>query len=167
MRILLALFVLFTLAVAAQPARQDSSLFDFWVGEWEATWTDPDGFTAKGKNIITKILDGKVIHENFSVLTGQSKGFKGQSVSVLDGRTGQWKQTWVDNQNSYLPFTGGADGSSRFFAQEFVTPKGVTVKQKMVFRNITPGAFDWDWLKSTDGGATWTNAWQIRYTRMR
>jgi len=151
---------------SSQTAKQDSSLFDFWVGEWDLTWKDPNGSIGTGKNIITKILDGKVIMENFSALTGQSKGYKGQSFSILDGRTGTWKQTWVDNQNAYLPFTGGAEGNNRFFEQEFMK-NGKLQKGKMIFRDITKDHFTWDWMGSTDSGATWTTQWSIQYIRKK
>jgi hypothetical protein len=147
-----------------QPQKPDSSLFDFWLGEWDLTWKDPDGTTASGTNIVTKTLDGKVIQENFSGLSGQSKGYKGNSVSVLDQRTGMWKQTWVDNQSAYLSFTGGADGSDRYFVEEFVK-NGKVHKGKMIFRNISKDSLLWDWKVSSNGGATWTDQWSITYKR--
>ena len=166
------LFFVFVLGVvvsgvaAAQSTVSDSVLFDFWVGKWDLTWKDPDGTTAKGSNVISKILDGVVIHENFTVLSGQSKGFKGQSVSVLDNRTKTWKQTWVDNQNSYLPFSGGAEGNNRFFGQEFVR-NGTLIQQKMVFREITKNSLTWDWMNSLDSGKTWKTNWTINYKRKK
>lgn len=165
--------ILFTFLISfsafSQQAKQDSTLFDFWVGEWDLTWKDPDGSTATGKNIITKILDGKVIHEDFIALTGQSKGFKGESFSILENRTGTWKQTWVDNQNSFLSFTGGSgdNGKTRFFSQEFTNRKGALVKQKMVFRDITNRSFVWDWMNSSDSGKTWNTGWSIDYKRKK
>ncbi|MFA6470072.1 MAG: hypothetical protein WCW35_14350 [Bacteroidota bacterium] len=165
--LLTTLICTFTLP-AQQPVKSDSSLFDFWIGEWELSWKDPDGTTASGKNSITKILDGTVIREHFEALTGQSKGFKGESVSLLDQRTGEWKQTWVDNQYSYLPFTGGDEKSGeRFFAQEFIGKKGFLVKQKMVFRSITKNSFTWDWMNSLDSGKTWITNWSINYMRKK
>ena len=71
MRQFFFILLLFSTAFSQQSAKQDSSLFDFWVGEWNLTWKDPDGSTATGTNIITKILDGTVIQENFTGLTGQ------------------------------------------------------------------------------------------------
>ena len=31
--------------------------FDFWVGDWDLTWTNKQGETKKGSNKILKILD--------------------------------------------------------------------------------------------------------------
>lgn len=163
MRLLFTLLLFISFSATAQ---QDSSLFDFWVGEWDLTWTDPDGSTAHGKNSITKILDGKVIRENFVALSGKSKAFKGESFSVLDKRSGTWKQTWVDNQNAYLPFVGGSEGDMKFFAQEFMN-KGKLVKQKMLFRDITQQSFVWEWMNSSDSGKTWNVQWNIQYKRRK
>ncbi|MFA5834561.1 MAG: hypothetical protein WDA22_13870 [Bacteroidota bacterium] len=159
--------IIFTMQLfGQQPVKQDPTLFDFWVGEWDLTWKDPDGSTASGRNLITKILDGKVIQENFTGLTGQSKGYKGQSNSLLDNRTGVWMQTWVDNQSSYLPFTGGAEGANRFFEHEFMKD-GKLHRGKMIFRNITKDAFVWGWMKSIDNGKTWNIEWSINYQRIK
>lgn len=164
--LLLCIFLHAASAVAQQPQRADSSLFDFWVGEWDVSWTDPDGSTAYGTNVITKILDGKVILEQFTGLTGQNKGYKGTSISVLENRTGQWRQSWADNQNGYFSFTGGAEGENRFFEHEFMKD-GSLHKGKMIFRNITKNALVWDWMKSTDGGKTWSVQWTINYQRKK
>ena len=164
MRIIFITLVFSLPLFGQQMQKQDSTLFDFWIGTWDLTWKDPDGTTATGRNIITKILDGAVIQENFTGLSGQAKGYKGQSNSVLDSRTGMWKQTWVDNQNAYLPFTGGADGENRFFEHEFMK-NGKLQKGKMIFRNITKNAFVWDWMKSIDGGTSWKIEWSINYQR--
>lgn len=163
MRIFFCYFLLLSYPAFSQ---HDSALFDFWIGKWDLTWKDPDGTTARGSNIISKILDSSVIHENFEALSGQAKGFKGQSVSVLDNRTKTWKQTWVDNQNSYLPFDGGAEGNKRFFMQEFVR-NGALIKQKMIFRDITRNSLTWDWMKSLDSGKTWSTSWTIYYKRKK
>ena len=41
--------------------------FDFWVGEWDATWPGQNGSkSGHGTNSIMRILDGCVVQENFS-----------------------------------------------------------------------------------------------------
>jgi len=39
----------------------------FWIGEWALTWDNADGTKGRGTNRIEKILDGKVIQENFQI----------------------------------------------------------------------------------------------------
>ncbi len=52
-----------------------STQFDFWLGDWNCTW----GEDGKGTNRVLRIMDGKVIQENFS-----APDLQGMSVSVYD-----------------------------------------------------------------------------------
>jgi len=54
--------------------------FDFWVGDWDVHWLNPDSSYTYGENHIVKTLDGNVIQEHFNDPT---TGFKGTSISVL------------------------------------------------------------------------------------
>lgn len=137
---------------------KETSQFDFWVGEWDLTWGD-DG---KGRNRITKILDGCVIYEAFDGTP--SIPLKGMSVSTFDARAGQWKQTWVDNSGSYLDLVGGMEADQMILIRHSEL-KGKPVQHRMVFYNITENALDWSWERSDDGGASWTILWHIHYTR--
>jgi len=137
--------------------------FDFWVGNWSLEWTGKDGEIIKGKNIVTKILDAKVVKENFE---DPSTGFKGTSISVYSPIKGTWHQAWADNQGGYYNFVGEIDGDKRIFK---TLPKKVNdnvVIQRMVFHNITANKFTWDWEMSKDGGKTWKLNWQINYTKV-
>ena len=78
-------------------SEQPETQFDFWLGEWDCAW----GEDGKGSNRIERILDGKVIQENFD-----GSDFLGISVSVWDSHRKLWCQTWVDNSGAYLDFTG-------------------------------------------------------------
>lgn len=132
-----------------------NSQFDFWLGTWDVTWGD-DG---AGTNHVLRIMDGKVIQENFS-----APGLQGMSVSVYDPERQLWCQTWVDNNGSYLDFTGQfADGKMTLVRNAIV--QGAACQQRMVWYNLAPDGFDWNWERSDDGGQTWQVKWQIRYTR--
>lgn len=75
--------------------------FDFWVGEWDLTWPgEKPGEMGHGGNSIKRIMGGCVIEERFT--GGESMPLRGMSVSTFDSRAGKWKQTWVDNEGSYL-----------------------------------------------------------------
>src|SRR5690349_14938400 len=73
----------------------ESSQFDFWVGDWIATWSD----TLQGSNHIEKLFGNCTIHENFA---DPNSNFLGQSWSVYNGNSKKWQQTWVDNQGGYI-----------------------------------------------------------------
>jgi hypothetical protein len=77
-------------------AMPEAAQFDFWLGEWALEW----GEDGHGTNVIMKSLDDCVIVERFDGTP--SIPLRGMSVSVYDARLGQWRQTWVDNQDSLL-----------------------------------------------------------------
>lgn len=139
--------------------------FDFWVGNWELTWDEADGKVGKGTNRIERILGEKVIKENFEARSGSMKGFTGKSYSVYNPQSGEWKQTWVDNQGAYLDFEGEINGEKRIFKRKFTTPEGQEVMQRMVFYDIKENSFIWDWEVSQDNGETWQLQWRISYER--
>jgi hypothetical protein len=139
----------------------DSTLFDFWVGEWDASWVNADGTTSKGTNSIKKILDGKVIEENFR----DPQGLKGISISVYNSANKTWHQAWADNQGGYYDFVGEIDGEKRIFRTPTKEVKGKLVTERMVFYSITPKSMMWDWELSVDGGKTWKLQWRISYKK--
>ena len=139
----------------------DSSLFDFWIGEWNLTWDNSDGSKSKGTNSIVKSLDGKVIQENFM----DEKGFKGTSISVFNPGKLIWHQAWADNQGGYFNFVGEKDGDSRIFKTIPKTVDDKIMVFRMVFYDIKSESMTWDWQHSSDGGQTWDIKWRIFYQR--
>lgn len=139
------------------------SAFDFWVGKWEVSWKINDSTTQKGINEITKILDGKVIQENFE---DPNSKFKGTSISVYDPNKRSWHQAWADNSGGYFNFIGEWNDSVRIFKTLPEIKDGKINISRMVFRNIQEHHFIWDWEKSEDGGQTWNIKWQIFYKRL-
>ncbi len=138
--------------------------FEFWVGEWDLTWPGQKaGETGHGTNSIKRIMDGCVVQENFS--GADSMPMRGTSVSVFDARAGKWKQTWVDNQGGYLDFVGEFKDGQMILQREGIRPDGTKVLQRMVWKNISAGEFDWSWEGSRDGGKTWQVNWPIHYKR--
>ena len=83
-----SIFILLWAAFLGIPVQAQTSIddlppeefYDFWVGEWDASWDEPEGKKGKGVNVITKDLDQKVIRESFQILEGQSAGFISISV---------------------------------------------------------------------------------------
>lgn len=139
---------------------QDNSetTFDFWLGDWEAKWYNPDSSIIYGSNSITKILDGKVIEENF---ISPTQNFKGKSLSVYNPIRKSWHQAWTDNQGGYYDFIGLFEKDRRIFS----TDTSKKIIQRMVFYNIQKDSFSWDWESSRDAGKTYQLSWRIFYTR--
>lgn len=138
----------------------ESRQFDFWLGSWDLTW----GEDGRGTNVVSKILDGQVVQEQF---TGEpSTPYYGLSLSVYDGQAGCWQQTWVDSQGAYLDFRGGWEAdSARMVLSRPAVVDGQPVRQRMVWYNITADSLEWCWERSADDGATWQTLWHIRYRR--
>ena len=158
----LIIMVLFSWPLAAQ----DGNEFDFWVGTWDLSWTYSDGTSGKGKNIISKTLDGKVLQENFEAVdSGPYNGFKGTSISVFNPNTKSWHQAWADNQGGYFNFVGEVDNDKRIFKTLPVVRDGKETVARMRFYNIESDGFIWDWEQTKDGGETWTLQWRIHYKR--
>ncbi len=134
---------------------------DFWVGEWTVTWTGPEGAQQQGHNSISQTLDGCVIYEQFDGNPGNN--LIGRSMSTYAGQYGTWKQVWMDNQGSYLPFSGGPDGDRFILTMDRASDEVPYLR--MVFENITEDALDWRWQQSQDEGATWEDRWHLRYSR--
>ena len=130
--------------------------FDFWIGEWDLTW---DG--GGGTNVIRAILDDHVIEEQFRSNDGS---LEGMSVSVWSPQLGQWQQTWVDSQGSYIALSGGWDGQQMVLLAQRPAAAG-PVQLRMVFYNIARDQLDWRWERSTDRGQGWSLQWQIHYQR--
>ena len=134
---------------------QPENQFDFWLGEWEAAW----GKDGKGTNRVTRILNGKIVQEDF---TGPD--LHGLSFSAYDPERGLWCQTWVDNNGTYLDFTGRFEQGRMTLTRDAIV-RGQACKQRMVWYDIQADEFHWNWERSNDGGQTWRVLWQIHYTR--
>ena len=156
-----AIALLCTLQLNAQ--KLDANSFDFWVGDWNLTWTDANGGSGKGTNKLVTILDDKVIQEHFEAHEGALSGYKGTSISVYNPQNQTWHQTWQDNQGGNIVFTGRVDGDKKYF--ETVLNNGN--QSRMVFHSFSEEGFTWDWEATTDGGKNWTLNWQINYRKAK
>ena len=167
--LLIFVFVLVGITVAAQDqppcSAAEARQFDFWVGTWDLEWTDGDGKKQAGTNVINKILGGCVVEENFTTVGGQP--YHGKSHSLFDVKSGRWKQTWVDSGGEYLDFVGEFKDEKMMLWRETTGKEGKTVKQRMIFSNIRPDSFEWNWESSTDAGKTWKTNWKIFYRRKK
>jgi len=159
-----------SMAVEAQTnpcSSPKAAQFDFWLGEWELSWPAEQsggvtGQTGRGTNRIEKIMGDCTVQENFSFADGS---YQGKSWSVYNPRSGVWQQTWVDNGGAYLLFKGGFENEQVELRTEPREQDGKTLVNRMVFSNISETGFNWDWQRSEDGGESWSDLWNIIYTR--
>lgn len=135
---------------------------DFWLGTWDARYTNDPNSPADGVNVITREYGGCVIQEAFDG-GAAAQGLIGHSVSTYAARDGKWRQTWVDNQGGYFALVGGPEGDRFVLVSSRLSDNVAT--QRMVFEDITRASFTWRWQASTDAGQTWTDTWIVYYTR--
>ena len=136
-------------------AGPESNQLDFWVGDWDLAY--PNG---PGQNHIGKVMGGCVIEENFD--GDAQSGLIGHSVSVYQKASGKWRQTWVDNQGSFIDLIGGRVGDK--FILETVRLPGAPYA-RMIFEDIKADSLTWRWQLSKDAGKTYQDSWVIKYTR--
>lgn len=139
---------------------------DFWVGEWIATWNNPDGTKGTGKNLITRDEYGPcVITERFSTDDGSLKGF---SISTYFRAAGEWRQTWMDDQGGYYDLFGGPDlvpGAK--FGLETYRRDSTAPFARMIWTDVKPDSFTWRWQKRATAKDEWRDSWVIDYRRER
>jgi hypothetical protein len=153
---------------SAACATPEHRAFDFWVGAWDVkvlTRKQPADpwVAAKGTQHVESILGGCVISESFTA-EGPATPWAGKSYSMWQPALGTWRQTWVDDQGSYLVFTGGVEHGVMTLYGEPFEKAGKRVEMRMVFGNVTRDAMTWEWQRKNDAGA-WDAQMVIEYTR--
>lgn len=159
-KVLLVLFINCILSVLLQ-SQDRSTAFDFWIGEWEVSWMGADGQRVVGQNTITKILDARVIEENFY---DPVSNFRGRSLSIYNQESQTWHQAWVDNRGGYYNFIGIIDGEQRIF--QTVRADNNNKIFRMRFLDVSNDALSWRWEVRGKGDNEWELLWKIDYKRM-
>ncbi len=140
--------------------RPEYRQFDFWVGEWDVT--NPRGQQA-GVNSVQLILGDCVVFENW---TGAGGGH-GKSFNVYNAAKGKWQQTWVDNSGGVLELLGEYKDDQMRFTGETVGRGGAKTLERLTFTKLGDGRVRQFWEQSTDGGKTWTVAFDGTYVRKK
>lgn len=146
--------------------------FAFWLGLWkfETQTRDAEGnmVTVTGTNRITITFDGYGLHENFNMGEGE-KQFSGGSVTCLHPKTGNFVQSWVDNNGWQKTFIGKWHDDKEamiLYGPEETTKEGEPFQTRLVWKNIQDGTMDWSYERTNDGGETWKSLWDIHYVRV-
>ena len=130
---------------------------DFWVGEWDVFIGDRN----VGTNVITSEENGCVVHEHWR----DAQGGSGQSFNFYDRNTKKWRQVWISGNGSALDVAGGLVDGTMAYTGETVRANGVRIQHRLSFTPNADGTVRQFWQTSTDGGTTWTVAWDGRYVR--
>jgi hypothetical protein len=139
-------------AACSDPAYRQ---FDFWLGEWTV-----HGKAGRpvGRSRIESVLGGCAIAETWT--SGSGPANDGRSLNQYQAGTKQWEQYWVDAQDGRLLLRGGLQGSAMVLASE-----DGAAHQRITWTPNEDGSVRQLWESSTDGGATWTVAFDGLYRR--
>jgi catechol 2,3-dioxygenase-like lactoylglutathione lyase family enzyme len=115
-----------------------------------------------GENRITKILDDKVIYENWTDV----RGFTGKSFTLYDSIQHCWKQTWVDNSGGLTEFTGVLKNDTMtFISNPKMNKNGETEINKMIVIKISENELQQTGSVSLNGALSWQTLYSFKYKR--
>ena len=134
--------------------------FDFWIGDWEVTAIATGALA--GSNTIEPILGGCVLLESYTT----PGGYAGHSYNAYDAQTGQWHQTWVDNTGLVLKIDGGLVDGKMVMSGPGVDAQGNAIINRISWTPHEDGTVQQTWDVSSDGGRTWTSAFDGSYRKV-
>lgn len=151
-------------ASAQAPTRPCSAeahrAFDFWEGRWVVRTA---AGALAGHNTLSVILGECVLREHYTT----PSGYEGFSFNAYDASRGSWHQTWMDNAGAVLQLDGGFLDGAMVLEGETVGPNGQVTTNRVTWSRMDgdPDRVRQHWETSTDGGSTWTTAFDGHYTR--
>lgn len=145
------------LGARTPPLPAEAAQFDFWVGEWEVF--SPDGKKA-GENRIEKIGADWGLLENW---TGAGGG-TGKSLNTWLPEKQEWRQFWVGNGGA-LELTGGLNRRGEMVLSGATSAGGAKTIERITWTPNPDGSVRQHWQQSTDGGATWSTAFDGLYRK--
>jgi hypothetical protein len=139
------------------PTRAQARQFDFMIGSWNVHQGEGNG--AQGTVTFSKDLRDCLVEE---VTTGPGN-YEGWSFNTFDPFTQKWHRTYLDTDGTRLRLTGGLVNGAMVLRGSKQGTMNVEVRVSWI-----PGGVDrvvQRWEVSRDGGADWTNARELVYTR--
>lgn len=148
----------------ANPCRSEANYdaFDFWVGDWDVYV----GGQLIARNLITKEMNGCIIHERYQTANGL---IRGESINYFDPLEAKWKQNWVSATGNVIHYTGGSPRAG-VMAMEGTShapgAPGVQL-QKVTWTKDAEGGLVHSVSSSNDLGKTWTPGFNGKYVRSK
>jgi hypothetical protein len=129
-------------AARAPCSRREYRQFDFWVGEWDG---------------------GCALREEWQGAGGGT----GTSLNIFDATTGRWHQTWVGSDGLLLQLDGAMKDGSMELTGSTISANGARTLHRIRWTPLggQPARVRQLWESSTDGGRTWSVAFDGTYTR--
>lgn len=134
--------------------------FDFWIGRFEVR--DPSGKLV-GHNRIERAHGGCALIENWTGVGGVT----GTSINIYDRDHHRWHQTWVDSSGGLLQLDGSRSDSAMSLSGSAFDADAMNqvALQRITWTPLEGGRVRQLWESSTDGGKTWSVAFDGLYIR--
>ena len=134
--------------------------FDFWLGEWDVTSAGATSPTAE--NNISAAQDGCVVLEQY-----RAGAFTGMSLSFYDATLKKWHQTWMSNAGGSLYLEGGLNeaGAMEMTDRHLAISEAAGSINRVTWTPNPDGTVRQFWQTSSDGGKTWSVAFDGVYVR--
>jgi hypothetical protein len=93
------------------------------------------------------------------------RGLHGSSFNTYDAGRKSWHQTWVDDSGTLLLLDGGLRSGSMVLQGSSIGADGKSTLNRITWTPLKNGTVRQHWTISTDGGKTWTDAFDGIYSR--
>jgi hypothetical protein len=151
--------------------------FDFLAGTWRVhhrrlkerltgshEWIDFDG-----TQTAQLLMDGSANMDD-NVLEMPTGTYRGVTLRAYDPKTGYWQIWWLDGRNPHAdldpPMRGRFEhGVGTFYADD--TLRGMPIKERFIWQNLSPTKSHWEQAFSADGGKTWETNWTSDFERIK
>jgi hypothetical protein len=144
--------------------RPEHRALDFWLGDWDVRRTGAPETTPPSHSRIELIEGQCVVYESYST----PAGYSGRSFNAYDAERARWEQFWVDNQGEIHHYVGQARDGNMYYEAEGIRsagPSSPLAKVRMTFFNQGKDQVRQLGEQSTDGGQTWSVAYDLTYRR--
>ena len=144
--------------------RPESRALDFWIGDWDVRRTGAPETTPPAHSRI-ELVEGKcVVYESYT----SPSGYSGRSFNAYHPERRHWEQFYVDNQGEVHHYVGQPRDGNMYYEADGIRTQGPAsplAKVKMTFFNQGKDQLRQLGEQSTDGGKTWTVAYDLTYRR--
>ena len=162
MKYLFTASIFFTFAVQAQNNCNDARAhqFDFWIGSWTVYKNGTD--TIVGYNEIKPVAGGCSLLESYR---STKSNYVGNSLNKFNFVTGKWQQFWVDNAGLTLFIEGAYNDNRLIMSNTAPSASGKPVMNRITWFKNPNGTVRQLWEQSSDGGKTWSVAFDGMYKK--
>jgi hypothetical protein len=148
------------------PGKAEHRALDFWVGEWDVRRTGAPETTPPSHSRVELVEDQCVVYESYAT----PAGYSGRSFNAYHPDKKRWEQFWVDNQGALHHYVGQPRDGNMYYEAEGVRTQGPSsplARVRMTFFDQGPDQVRQLGEQSTDGGKTWTVAYDLTYRRRK